>query len=257
MEISSLKDELNKWYDDNCKNGNLAWSYLAKKSGVTASNIRKIAKGEVELPRFDTARKLCESMFPDSADTVATYLKEVYPKEAATWFLGNGERRELPKERFDLTRDFYAFLLFKLAMTGSFKISDLEEIHGKSTVGQRLQMLAEAGLAEANSEGKLVRGEESQYTKNSDPRLLADEFRHCTNHLESKLAADSAGVTKVDRESNRFDYLHLGLNDKGSDALNQLLSQFKQEMYKLYTSSEYVGNIPRFVNIATGRFDEK
>lgn len=258
MEISSLKDELNKWYDDNCKNGNLAWSYLAKKSGVTASNIRKIAKGEVGQPRFETTKQLLQALYPNQLAEVYVVLKELFPNKTDTWHLGETHNRvQFSRKDLEVTRDPMAFLLFKRAMTGAAKVKDLEDELGKSRIEQSLAMLADAGLAREDSKGFLVRCEGCSNTLTNDIHRLADEFRHVTQFLESKLAADVAGVANVDRQTNRFDSLHLGLNEKGSKELDDDIRALKEKIIKLLNDPEYAGDIPRFVNIAVGRFDSK
>lgn len=257
MEISSLKDELEKWYENNCKNGNLAWSNLAKISGVSTSNIRKIAKGEVERPRYDTARKLCTALFPNKSDITDVYLKEMYPNQAQTWFVGNSERAERVSDGFDITRDIDVYVLFKLAMTKKAKTADLRQLYGNNLFSKKMKILTEANLAEETPDGRLVRSEGARFTKNSDVHSLADEFRLCATIAETKIAANAAGAQQIDRIANRFDFLHLGVNEEGSAKIDKELESFKEKLYIIYTDPKFKGEIPRFVNLLVGRFDDK
>lgn len=257
MEISSLKDELKKWYEANCKNGNLAWSNLAKASGLSTSHIRKIAVGEVAKPRFDTARRLCSALFSHNSDATAVYLKEIYPKEAQTWFLGNPERKELPSEVYDISRDALAHRLFYLALTDSAKVSDLENTFGKEKVSQKLSLLEEKELVKVTSEGVLTRAEGTKFSINTSPSSVISSFRQILAIMEEKFLDEVSGIAEIDRSTNRLDYLYLGLNVEGSNLLDAQLQKNKQELYEILTDPKYKGDIPRFVNIATGRFDTK
>lgn len=259
MEISSVKDELNKWYEDNCTNGKLAWSYLAKKSEVSTSNIRKIAKNEVGRPTFDTSRKILLALYPNQAEDVYTYLKEHYPKQTASWHLRKSmhEKGLSANQHLNLSKDKVLFRLFKLAMTGSYKVTELEQHLGEKLVSQKLQILKNAGAVEVDSDGFLKRSKDSNYTLTSDVHTLHDEFGHASALVLDKLSDDNHGVAEIDRQSNRYDSLHIGISEEASKELDEEIRKFKEMIYEKFTSPEYEGEVARFINIVVGRFDFK
>lgn len=258
MKISNMADELNRWYDENCSNGNLAWSFLAKKSGVSVSQICKIAKGQVAKPKYETEKSLLEAMHPDNYVDVYEYLLERYPQHNVVLnsLLKKG-RKKIPASGSDLLKDRLTFRIFKFADTGAHTVADLEREFGKSQVVPRIEALNDADIIDVDSNGVISRSPNYENTVITDVIAVAEEFHHAVEILASKkLVAQNSNV-EIDSIFNRMTSIHSSYNEAALTELAADVNQFLNKMYAKYQEDKYKGDIPAFLNLATGRFDNK
>lgn len=258
MNISSISDELNRWYEENCNNGNLAWSFLAKKSGVSVSQICKIAKGQVANPKYETERALFEAMFPENYVEVYEYLLEKYPRHnVALQGLLTKKRKRMPATGNELLKDRLTFRLFKFADAQCFKVSQLESEFGKSQVAPRIEALLAAEFVEIDSSGILSRSPKYEFTVNADLVSVAEEFHHAIEILASKKLVAQNSNTQIDQIFNRMTGMHDNYSEQALSELAADVNNFLNSMYTKYKDNKYRGPIPAFLNVATGRFDNK
>lgn len=258
MNISSMADELNSWYEKNCVNGNLAWSFLAKKSGVSVSQICKIAKGYVANPKYQTQKQLLEALYPDNFAGVYEYLLERYPKnEVALKSLLRKNRKKISTVGNELFKDRLTFRLFKFADCKSYTIPDLEKEFGRSQIAPRIEALLDADYIEVDESGLITRTAKYEATVISDIVSASEEFHHVVDIITSKKIVAQNSDAEIDNIFNRMAALH---NSYSKEALVEIaadVSEFLDLVYTKYKDEKYRGNIPVFLNIATGRFDNK
>lgn len=258
MNITSVSDVLVKWYDDNCTNGKLAWSYLGRKSGVSVSNICKIAKGQVAMPKYETAKALLQTIFPNDNAAVYKYLVEYYPKKAIHLeVFREPSRNRIAESAMNLLRDPLNFRLFKLSMAGSIKLADIEEDYGRNNLVSRIELLSNANLLRVDSEGNLERTEATVFTANGDVNWVAEEFMHCISILSTKKLLSQTTDIDIDSRINKFLYFHASFNDEAISLISEDVTKYINYICRKYSEDKYKGDIPVFINLACGRFDTK
>lgn len=258
MNITSVSEVLVKWYDDNCTNGRLAWSYLERKSGVSTSNICKIAKGQIATPKYETAKALLQAIYPGNNSAVYAFLVEFYPKKAIHLesFLQE-KRKSIAESDINLLRDALNFRLFKLAMAESIKVSDIEDEFGANPVSGRLELMAKANLIAISPDGVLKRSDATVHTANGDVNWLAEEFIHSISILSSKKLLSRTSDIDIDERINKFLYYHASFNNDAIAMIGDEVKAFMDQIYRKYSQDKYRGDIPVFINLACGRFDSK
>lgn len=258
MTISNVAAELNRWYDENCSNGNLAWSFLAKKSGVSVSQICKIAKGQVANPKYETEKALLEAIFPENFRGVYEYLLERYPRhDVALKSLLNKHRKKISTSGSELLKDRLTFRLFKFADAQSFTVQDLEIEFGANQIRPRVEALQEAGFIEIDDKGVISRSPSYESTVSADVIAVAEEFHHAIEILASKKLVAQSSNLEIDQILNRMTSLHRSYNENALVEMAADVNDFLNKMYTKYKQDKYRGAIPAFLNLATGRFDNK
>lgn len=258
MNITSVSDVLVKWYDDNCTNGRLAWSYLGRKSGVSVSNICKIAKGQVAMPKYETAKALLQAIYPNKNSEVYAFLVEYYPKKAIHLevFLEK-DRNRIFEADMNLLRDQLNYRLFKLAMAGTIKVADLEAEFGSDSLSRRVEILSKANLIVVTEDGALKRTDATVQTANGDVNWVAEEFIHGVSLLSQKKLMSRELEMDLDDRINKFLYFHWNVSDEAVGMIGAESSDFMNGLFRKYSQPKYTGSIPVFVNLACGRFDSK
>lgn len=253
-----MADELNSWYEKNCVNGSLAWSFLAKKSGVSVSQICKIARGQVANPKYQTQKQLLEALYPDDFVGVYEYLLERFPEnEVALKSLLRKNRKKVNAVGHGLFKDRLTFRLFKFADCKSYTIEDLEKEFGRSQIEPRIEALLDADYIEVDEQGFVKRTRKYEATVISDVVSVAEEFHHVVDILASKKIVAQNSDVEIDQMFNRMTGLHNSYSEEALAEMAADVSQFLKTLYTKYKDEKYRGSIPVFLNIVTGRFDSK
>lgn len=256
MNISNMSEELNRWYEENCNQGNLAWSFLAKKSGVSVSQICKIAKGHVASPKYETVKALLEVLYPDDSIAVYEYLLKQYPRHTvALKGFSESKRSKVAVADRHLFRDILTFRVFKIADSGAFKVSQLEKEFGVTQIRPRIDALIKANYIEINENGFLVRSPYYEKTVLNEIASIAEEFHHVVDILASKKLVARNSDTEIDEIFNRLTYYHSSFNAEALKEIGKETREFVNYIFTKYKDSKFQGDIPAFINIATGRFD--
>lgn len=258
MIISDLPDELNRWYEKNCKQGDSAWSNLAKSASVSVSQLCKIAQGKVARPKYNTVKSILTALYPENNKEVVSYLVEHFPKhEFALKSIVGVERVSIDQVARELFQDEMTFRLFKFASSEAFKVETLENSFGTDMVRPRLEALIDSGIAETNGQGILKRTERHKKTATSNFADQAKEFQHAIEILASKKLIASKSDHEIDQIFNRLMAFHSSFSQEAIDEMGGEIRDFLDYLFTKYRDEKYRGNIPAFVNVATGRFDSK
>lgn len=258
MSISSMADELNRWYEENCNKGNLAWSFLSRKSGVSVSQICKIAKGSVASPKYQTVKSLLEVLYPDDNKSVYEYLVQNFPKHTIRLKEFSEEKRRLVTEfNHHLFRDCLTFRLFKMAQSSSATVSILEREFGASQIGPRIEALVKADYIVVDEGGRISRSENYKNTMMNEITSIAEEFHHAIEIIVTKKLVARNADTEIDEIFNRLTYYHSTYSSEALEGIAKETQEFVSYLVSKYNKPKYSGEIPAFINIATGRFDNK
>lgn len=256
MSIESLSAELNNWYEKHCVNGNLSWNVLSRKTGITVSNITKIARGDVGKPKYETARTLLNAILPDRQDDIAEYIALTYQGGQITFSKEHeSPRKQLTDDVLDLFRDPLTFRLFKLAMSGSRSVTSLEDDFGGSQVRPRLESLAQVGVVEVDEAGLLRRPTASQFSLSTVTAGVALEFKHAVDIVAEKKILANNGDTSIDKEANRLLAYHCSLTPESAQNMRREIVDFLRKTAQKYSAEEHKGEVELFYNVAIGRFD--
>lgn len=258
MNISALPEELNRWYEENCKQGDLAWNHLARKSKVSVSQLCKIAQGKVARPKYNTVKSILTALYPENNKEVVSYLVEHFPKqEFALKSLTEVDRISVDQAARDLFQDRVTFQLFKIADCEVFAVEKLEREFGTDVIQPRVEALTDAGIIEIGEGGVLKRTERHKETSTREFADVAKEFQHAIDLMASKKLIASISDHEIDQIFNRLTSFH---NSFSSDAIQEMggeIRDFLDYLFTKYNNEKYRGDIPAFVNVATGRFDSK
>lgn len=256
MAISSLSAELKAWYEKHCVNGHLSWNVLAKKTGITVSNITKIARGEVERPKYETAKLLLDAILPGQDEQVAEYIAATYQGGTITFEKeAESPRSQLPVEAADLLRDSLSFRLFKLSMSGSRTVTDLEQDFGVSFVRPRLEALTQVGLVVVDDQGLLQRTAQSKFIFDNDMGSVVTEFKHAIDIVAEKKILARNGVESIDKDANRLVSYHCSLKPESAKQMADDIVAMIRKVAQKYGADQHKGDIEVFLNVAHGRFD--
>lgn len=258
MSISSLPEELNRWYETNCAKGDLAWSYLSKKSHVSVSQLCKIAKGTVSKPKFHTVKAILKALHPDDHAAVHKYLVENYPQhQVSLKVLADVKRLDIDDSSRQLLKDRMTFRIFKLAISEKYTPEQLKLEFGAEVVEPRLDALILAKIVEIDSSGCIRRTESHKETATSDFGDIADEFHHVVEILTSKKLISKISNREIDEIFNGLMFYHETFSPEAIQEMGQDIREFMDKMFKKYSQDRFRGDIPAFLNIASGRFDSK
>lgn len=256
MQIESLSKELNGWYEKNCVHGPLSWTTLEKKTGVSVSNITKIARGQIQRPKYETASVLLEAVLPDRKADIEDYISAEYGSETLNFDPhAPSARKELSAKTTNALRDFVAFRLFKLAMSGRHLISDLKARMGSDNVLPRLQILKDLGLVYVDEAGYLKRQPGSQDTRNNHATAVAEEFKHIVDLLAAKKVLSQQGYAQIDPEINKLLHLHVPVKPDRLPEMSKEVIEFLKMISEKYGTKEPGEGVEVFLNVAMGRFD--
>lgn len=256
MAITSLSAELNAWYEKHCVNGNLSWNVLARRTGITVSNITKIARGEVGKPKFETARVLLDAMFPDRKDDIAAYIEATYKGGPVTFAKEHeSPRKLLTQQILDLLRDPLTFRLFKLSMSGKRTVAGLGQDFGEGQVQPRIDSLIAEDLVIIDEDGCLRRSPGAQFILSAEMVGVAVEFRHVVDIVAEKKILAECGETSIDKEANRLFYYHGSLKPESAENMRKEILHLMRKVVSKYSADEHKGEVEMFYNVAYGRFD--
>lgn len=258
MDISNVADELNSWYEKNCSNGNLTWSFLSRRSGVSVSQICKIAKGHVASPKYQTVKSLLEALYPDDNAKIYEYLVKHFPKHTIRIKgLSEEERSVVSDFNHQLFRDGLTFRLFKIAQSNSVKVSDLEKEFGANQIRPRVDALVNGRYIEVREDGVISRSKNFEKTAASEITTIAEGFHHAVEIVVSKKLVARNTDSEIDEIFNRLTYYHSTFSSEALASIAKETEEFVNYIISKYSSPKFKGDIPAFLNIATGRFDNK
>lgn len=256
MPITSLSDELNTWYENNCVQGNLSWKVLAKKTGITVSNITKIARGEVTRPKYETARVLLAAILPGRADDIAEYIALTYQGGQITFAKEHeSPRKQLTEDTQDLFRDALTFRLFKLSMSGKRTVASLERDFGVNQITPRLDSLVRDGVVAIDDQGRLCRALSSTFTFGSGVMNVATEFKHGVDLIAEKKVLAAHGNSTIEKEANRLISYSSSLKPESAKNMRADFINVFRKVVQKYSEPEHRGDVEVFYNIAIGRYD--
>lgn len=260
MSIDSLSAELNLWYERNCVQGNLSWNYLAKKTGITVSNITKIARGDVALPKYQTAKALLKTICPEDDVEVNTYLRTAYPAKSFNFVDVEAETPRsvvfLGRKSIEILEDDLSFRLYKLALGNSSSIKSLKASFGEVQVSTRLESLERAQLVRIDAD-VLMRNDDLKFTQSNDPVLIAKHFKYNIDMVSAKKVLAKKGIGEIDAHVNRLLFYHGPFTEEALAMMVNETLDFISALAKKYSSEKYRGDVPGFIDITTGRFDTK
>lgn len=258
MAIESLSAELWAWYEKHCVNGNLSWQVLARRSGITVSNITKIARGDVGKPKYETARVLLEAMLPDRHDEVAAYIAATYQGGPITFAKEHDSPRKLlTRPMLDVLRDPLTFRLFKLSMSGKRSVTSLERDFGADDVRPRLESLIAEGIVSIDDSGNVCRTPSAQFILSTEMASVAREFNHAIAIVAEKKTLANAGDSSIDKDANRLVSYHCSLKPDSAKSMQRDIVQAMRKIATKYSAAEHKGEVEMFYNVAFGRFDTK
>lgn len=258
MPIESVSKELNCWYEKNCAHGKLSWKTLEKKTGVTVSSITKIARGEIQRPKYETAAVLLKAVLPDDKAGVEDYISAVYGAEDVEFDPdAPSARKKLSAKTTAALWDFVAFRLFKLSMSGRHLIKEIKARMGGEDVLPRLQVLKDLGLVYVDKTGFLRRRPGSQTTRNNNTSSVADEFKHVIDLVAAKKVLSQQGNSSIDNEINKLLHLHMCVDQDKLPEMSKDIRDFLKKLSEKYDVTDSPNGVEVFVNVATGRFDFK
>lgn len=256
MKISGLPEELNRWYEKNCKQGDLAWSTLANAANVSVSQLCKIAQGKVARPKYNTVKSILTALYPENNKEVVSYLVEHFPKqEFELKSLTEVDRVSVDQIARKILRDRMTFRLFKFADCEFYTAKILENVFGIDVIRPRIEVLVAAGMAEISENGVLKRTERIKQTSTSEFADVAREFQHVIEILASKKLIASISDHEIDQKFNRLMAFHNSFSAEAIEEMGAEIRDFLNYLFTKYNDKKYRGNIPAFVNVATGRFD--
>lgn len=260
MTIDSLSDELNSWYEENCVGGNLSWKVLSRKTGITVSNIAKIARGEIALPKYETAKVLLEAILPHQQPDVFRYLRAKYPQKAYNYVDVKAvpPRANLYSQpsRVAALDDELTYRLYKIALCKKASVASLKKDFGADQVEKRIEILVEKKLVFVE-DGVLVRNPDIAHTQTNDPVFINKYFKFNTDIVAGKKVLASHGSANVDTYTNKLLFYHGSFSE---DSLKKMVAEtieFIDYLAKKYNDENIEGDVAGFIDITTGRFDAK
>lgn len=262
MPITSIADELNSWYDINCSHGDQTWSDLAELSKVSVSQICKIAKGQVLKPKFQTVKALLEAIHPDNLRLVHSYLAAQFPKhQVRLQSLIDVKRSQIAASDRHLFKDRMTFRIFKLATCKCYTVAQLEAEFGRNQVKPRIAALLASNLIEFSnsdpSSGVVCRSKAYEETTSSNVAAVAEEFHHAIDIIANKKTVEQYADSGLDHLVNRLAFFHDSFSPEALAEMSQETQEFFDRLITKYSADKYRGAIPAFLNLSTGRFDNK
>lgn len=258
-KIINLSDALRAWYENVAKEKNLSWAYLSKKTDISKSYLSKIANGTRANLSYEKAKSLLREICSDRTSNYL-YLKEHYPDEVSSMKCYITEECELvllndkSKNAWD---NKIAFRIFKLAGAGTFNKNFVIDIAGGRSAKIQLNRLLENEIIEIDN-GVIKRNIKFKNILNNDIISAISEFRYCLDIIEEKYSESMHDENiKFDSSINKFVGLHKFLKIEAFKELLNELNEFIEHLNTKYSENSKKGEVPIFMNVVTGRFDEK
>lgn len=260
LDITSVSDELKQWYLTNCENGHLSWKTLSNKTGVTVSNISKIARGEVHQPKYETAKVLLEAVLPKRQADVLRFLRAEYPDKVFNFVDSQAQTpratlRDTPQKN-ELLEDELTYRLYKLSLGNSYEVEKLKVDFGRVQVESRIAALEKAELV-VSDDGVLRRAADLVHTQQNETSLTAKHFRYNVNMVSMKKTLAKKGAKHIDTHANRMLFYHFPLTEEALAMMVNDTLDFISGLAKKYNDEKYHGSVVGFIDITTGRFDDR
>lgn len=253
--IKSSREALVEWYE-NPSNSRLSWKFLGKKIGKSGSYISRVAKGQC-TPSFEFERDLLAYLYQGREIEVLDYLSSRYPREVTTMASLSAEatkKMSFPKPSFyKVLENRVMYHVYRLADAAKFSLKEMTEIAGLDAV-LHAEKLKQDGIVEIK-DGVVERTEDSRNILNINLKAAIDSAQHNLAILSHRAEVHELGGLKFDSSQNKVLGLYENLNEDGLleaiDWMNSSISELRARLQH----PRYQGDIPTFINTATGRFD--
>lgn len=149
------------------------------------------------------------------------------------------------------------FRIFKLATCKCYTVEQLEAEFGRNQVKPRIAALLASNLIEFDQTGLVRRSKAYEETTSSNVATVAEEFHHAIDIIAQKKTVAQFADTELDQLNNRLAFFHDSFSAEALAEMGEETREFFDRLITKYSADEYRGNIPAFVNLSTGRFDNR
>lgn len=258
-EITSIKEELNKWYELNCNNGNLSWKALGRLAKRDPSYISKLAKG-VHKPSYEVEIDLLRAMYQGNVRSVFKYLKKKYPDKTAeieSLMKGDDKSTKFTSHSYrDIVNDRATYRIFRLSSMGTFSPDSLSQTVGAG-VSAKIKYLEGLDLVQV-IDGNVVRSISNTTITSTSMEDVVAGFKHNLDIVDEKHRRARMGHSDdFDSKKNKLWGIYEGVSEDFQHKLVTDVTKFISEKREEALKDENRGDIPMFLNIATGRLDDK
>lgn len=258
-EIKSIEQELNKWYEQNCSKGDLSWKVLGKRSGRDPSYISKIAKG-VHQASYEVEKDLLRAMYPGQVRSVFKYLAKKFPGKTAeiNSLLKDDEKstKFTGHSYHDIVNDRATYRIFRLSSMGTFSPESLSQIVGAGAA-TKIRYLEGQNILEV-SDGRVARCNSSATVTSTSLEDVVTGFKNNLDIVEEKHRRSRLDQSEeFDSKKNKLWGIYEGVSEDFQHKLVEDVTRFISEKRDEALKEENRGSIPMFLNIATGRLDDK
>lgn len=257
-KITSLADELNRWYKEKCQDGNLSWTNLHKATGVSVPYIVKLAQGKGN-PSYEKEKALLSETC-DDVKAIYEYLKAKHPKAAISsiedFTKSESNRIMLNDNTIDPYGDETTMRIFFLSSSGTYSVKMIADIVGKKAY-KHVEILETAGVIEVKN-GVVHRDKKYKNTVLNRLPSLLNAVKNNLKLLEEKhyLSRYSDGTT-FNSMHNKVGTIVKNLNQNGMDTFIADFFDFLQKEIVKLNDPQYVGDVPLFCSYVVGRYDEE
>lgn len=256
--IESTPIELQKWYEQKAKNGNLSWSYLAKNTDYTSSYIARVAKGKAN-PSFEFEKSILFLIYADNTDIAYDYLVAKHPDKVTvlkSFYSKNKKMKIASDEQRQLVYDKSSYRLYRLSSIGKFTVRDIEKISG-SCCPLRFQALKDSGII-FEDKNIIYRSSEFKERLNNNVNVVCRIFKNNLDIIEDKFKNSKfEGGEEFNSSHNKM----IGFNENiPVEMLEEFIEEVKMFLVKNHDKLEKstsVEKVPMFVNVTIGRYDDK
>lgn len=254
-KIESCQKALNDWYAKAHKGG-LSWKALGRKVGRTGSYLSRVAKGDYK-PSFEFERDLLAYLYEGREGEVFEYLKAKYPKKITTLASLSAEatkKMNFPRPCFyEALQNRLMYHVYRLADAAKYTVSDLTSLVGPDVPLLVGKMEQEGALRV--EKGIVSRAEGHRNQLNINLRAAVQAARHNLSILAHRAEVCELGDVPFDTSQNKVLGVYENLNEAGLmeaiDWMNSSISELRARLQ----DPKFQGDIPAFINTATGRFD--
>lgn len=254
-ELRSSQQALIDWYEDPA-NKRLSWKFMGKKIGKSGSYISRVARGEC-TPSFEFERDVLAYLYQGRESEVFDYLSRKYPREVTKMASMSAEATKemsFPRPSFyKVLENRVMYHVYRLADVAKYALEELADIAGPDAP-LHAEKLKKDGLIEVKN-GVLERTELSRNTLNINFKAAIKSAQHNLGILAHRAEVHDLGGAQFDSSQNKVLGLYENLNEAGLLEAIEWMNSSVSELRARLQDPRYQGDIPTFINTATGRFD--
>lgn len=257
QKIRSLSEILKDWHVNVAKIKNLSWKYLAVKTKISDSYLCKLSKGEKTNLDYEKCKKLFREIGLPRVEAFA-FLNENHPGKCSSWeeFCQEDYAYQLISSDADeILSDPVTNHIFKLASHG-ICLERLAGIIGKNECEMRVDLLIKKEMVKIEN-NSIKRTEPFKSLMETDSENVFKLFEYNLQWMIKKLE-----LSKI-LEENCFNSeyskgIGIGpnINTKGHKFLVRELNNFLKNINNTLHKDEYKGDIPIYLNVVLGRYDD-